>query len=48
MDDDLKLKHPFTEIISGPIGSGKSSFCVRFFRNLKSVFTEQNFDCGII
>jgi len=48
MDDDLKLKHPFTAIISGPTGSGKSSFCVRFMQNLKSLCTEQNFDGGII
>jgi len=48
MDDDLKLKHPFIAIISGPTGSGKSSFCVRFLQNLKSLCTEQNFDGGII
>jgi len=48
MEDDLKLKHPFTAIISGQTGSGKSSFCVRFLQNLKSLCTEQNFAGGII
>jgi ABC-type phosphate transport system ATPase subunit len=48
MDDHLKLKHPFTAIISEPTGSGKSSFCVRFLQKLKSLCTEQNFDGGII
>jgi len=33
MSDDLKFKHNFTCIISGPSGSGKSSFCVRFLQN---------------
>jgi ABC-type phosphate transport system ATPase subunit len=48
MDDDLRFKHPITCIINGPTGSGKSSFCIRFFQNLKSLCTEQNFVGGII
>ena len=48
MDDDLKVKHPFTLIISGSTGSGKSSFCIRFLQNLKSLWTEQNFVGGIL
>jgi len=48
MYDDLKFKHPFTFIISGPTGSGKSSFCIGFLLKLKSMCTEQNFDAGII
>jgi len=39
MDDDLKFKHPFTAIISGPTGSGKSSFSIRLLQNLKSLWT---------
>jgi hypothetical protein len=48
MDDDLKLKHPFTAIISGPKGSTKSSLFIRFLHNLNSLCTEKNFDGGII
>jgi predicted NACHT family NTPase len=48
MDDDLKFKHPFTSIISGATGSGKSSFCIRFLQNLKSLCSEQYFDGGIL
>jgi ABC-type dipeptide/oligopeptide/nickel transport system ATPase subunit len=46
--DDLKFKHPFTFIICGPTGSGKSSFCVRFLQNLDGLFTEPNFDGDIV
>jgi hypothetical protein len=45
---DLKFKHPFTCIISGPKGSGKSSFCIRFLQNLDSSSTESNFEGGIL
>jgi GTPase SAR1 family protein len=48
MCDDLRFKHPFTCIISGPTGSGKSSFCVKFLQNLDSLSTETDFDGGII
>jgi len=48
MSDDLKFKHPFTCIISGPSGSGKSSFCVRFLQNLGALCTERDFDGGVI
>ena len=47
MDDDLRLKHPFTSIISGPTGSGKSTFCIRLLQNLK-LCTEQEFNGGIV
>ena len=30
MCEDHRLKHPFTCIISGPRGSGKSSFCINW------------------
>jgi len=48
MSNDLRLKHPFTCIISGPSGSGKSSFCLRFLQNLDSLCTKQDFDGGVI
>jgi ABC-type dipeptide/oligopeptide/nickel transport system ATPase component len=47
MDDDLKFKHPFTSIISGPKGSGKSTFCIRLLQNLKLLCPEQEFNGGI-
>ena len=47
MDDDLKFKHPFTSIIGGPTGFGKSTFCIRLLQNLKSLCTEQEFNGGI-
>jgi len=48
MADDLKFKHPFTCIVSGPTGSGKSSFTLRLLQYLDSLCTEQNFSGGII
>jgi ABC-type phosphate transport system ATPase subunit len=48
MDVDLKFKHPFTSIISGPTGSGKTSFCVKFLNNLDTQCTETEFSGGII
>ena len=47
MIDDLKFKAPFTCIISGPCGSGKSSFCIRFLQNLKTLCTKSHFPGGI-
>jgi cytidylate kinase len=47
MGDDLMFKHPFTSIVSGPTGSGKSTFCIRLLQNLKSLCTEQAFNGGI-
>jgi GTPase SAR1 family protein len=46
--EEIKFKAPFTCIISGPSGSGKSSFCIRLLQNLKSLCTESRFDGGII
>jgi GTPase SAR1 family protein len=48
MSHDLRFKHPFSCIISGPSGSGKSSFCIRFLQNLDTLCTERNFDGGIL
>ena len=39
-----KLQHPFTCIVSGPTGSGKTVFCTKFINNLPSICTEQNFE----
>jgi len=35
-------------IISGPSGSDKSSFCIRFLQNLDALCTERYFDGGVI
>ena len=48
MVDDLKFKHPFSSLLSGPSVSGKASFCVRFLQNLKALFTVPDFVDGII
>jgi len=48
MADDLKFKHPFTCIVSGPSVSGKSSFTLRLVQHLDSLCTEPNFSGWII
>ncbi len=48
MCEDLCFKHPFICIISGPSGSGKSSFCIKLLQNLMSLCTETGFDGGIL
>jgi hypothetical protein len=47
MGDDLNFKHPFKCIISGPTGSGKTSFCIKFLQHLDSLSSEANFKGGI-
>jgi hypothetical protein len=47
MGEAIKFKHPFACIISGPTGSGKTSFCVRFLENLDTLCNERRFDGGI-
>ena len=47
-DDDLKFKYPFSCTVIGPIGSGKTSFCIRLLHNLDSPCTEREFSSGII
>jgi len=47
MSDDLKFQHPFTCILNGTSGSGKSSFCIRFLQNLDALYTERDFDGGV-
>ena len=44
----LKFKHPFTCIVAGPTGSGKTSFCIKLLRNLDTQCTESRFGVGII
>ena len=48
MCEDLRFKHPFTCIISGPSRAGKKSFCIKFLQNLESLSTETVFDGGIL
>jgi broad-specificity NMP kinase len=48
MAEDLKFKHTFTCIISGPTGSGKTTFCLKFLQNLETLCTEPTFAVGIV
>jgi hypothetical protein len=48
MWEPLKFKHPFTCIVAGPTGSGKTSFCIRLLQNLDTLCTESAFKGGII
>jgi len=48
MADDIRFKHPFTCIVSGPSGSVMSSFTLRLVQHLDSLCTEHNFSGGII
>ena len=48
MSTDVRFKNPFTCIIAGTTGSGKSTFCVRFLQNLSSLCTEQWFEGGLL
>jgi hypothetical protein len=48
MAHDLKFKHPFTCIVAGLTGSGKTSFTLRFLQNLATLCTELNFGGGIL
>ena len=44
----ITFKHPFTCIVSGPTGSGKSTFCIRLLKNLNTLCTEKKFAGGIV
>jgi len=44
MSDDLKFRHLFSCIVSGPSGSGMSSFVIRF----DYLCTEPTFEAGIV
>jgi ABC-type dipeptide/oligopeptide/nickel transport system ATPase subunit len=48
MSHDLRFKHPFSCIISGPSGSGKLSFCIMLLQNHESQSTEPEFTDGIL
>ena len=48
MGDKLKFKHPFSCLLIGPNVSGKTSFCIRFLENLKTLCTMGNFSGGIV
>jgi len=48
MSSDIKFKHPFTCIIGGSTGSGKTMFCIRFLQNLDTLCSEPDFPGGII
>jgi len=48
MANDIRFNHAFTCIVSGPSGSGKSSFTLRLVQHLDSMCTEPNFSGGII
>jgi ABC-type dipeptide/oligopeptide/nickel transport system ATPase subunit len=48
MSYDLRFKHPFSCIIAGPSGSGKSSFCIKLLQNLESLFTKPSSEGGIL
>jgi len=48
MADDIRFKHPFTCIVSGPSGSGKSSFTLRLLQHFDSLCREPNYSGGII
>ena len=44
----MKFKHPFTCIVAGPTGSGKTSFVIKLLQKLKSLCTESHFEGGIV
>jgi len=48
MWEHLKFKHPFTRIVAGLTGSGKTSFYIKLLRKLDSLCTESRFKGGII
>jgi ABC-type dipeptide/oligopeptide/nickel transport system ATPase subunit len=48
MSHDLRFKHPFSCIIAGKSGSGKSSFCIKLLQNFESQGTEPVFAGGIL
>ena len=43
MCDLLKFNHPFTCIVAGLTGSGKTSFCIKLLKNLDTMCTESRF-----
>ena len=47
MCDDLKIKHPFTLLVSGAIKSGNSSFSIRFLEKHETLCTVHTFVGGV-
>jgi len=47
MGVNLKFKHSFSCLLSGPSESGKTSFCIRFLQNLKTLCSVPDFSLGI-
>jgi hypothetical protein len=45
---DLQFKQPFTCIVIGHRGPGKSSLCIRLLQHLDTLCTEHNFHVGIV
>ena len=39
--DPFLLKNPFTSIVCGPTGSGKSTFVLRLLNNISAIFSEK-------
>jgi hypothetical protein len=48
LNTDVRFKHPFTCIIDGQTGLGKSIFCVRVLQKLNPLCTEHRFERGIL
>ena len=48
MNEHIRFKHPFTCIVAGPTGAGKTSFAIKLLLNLDSQCTESKFSRGII
>ena len=48
MSEHLRFKHPFTFIVSGLTGGGRTSFYIKLFQNLDSLRTVSQFKGGIV
>jgi len=48
MCDDLKFRHPFSCIMSGPSGPGMSSFFILFLQKFDVLSTEQKFGDSVV
>ena len=48
MNKHRRFQQPFTCIVSGPTGAGKTSFCMKLLQNIDSLCTVSKFKGGII